>query len=124
AADERSAHAFGAHRDAVGNGDGVEFERSAARGAHPVLDVLGKVAQVVVTGADLNPGIRDADQRLCEVRVGQATGAEHGARTGAVWPFDECSAAQLSVSVRHFVAPLLRLENKMARKQPGPSSGG
>ena len=42
AADERGAHALGAHGDAVGHRDGVELHRRAAGRADAILDVLGE----------------------------------------------------------------------------------
>src|ERR1043166_5429389 len=46
AAHERRAHPLAAHRDAVGDRDGVELHRRAAGGADAALDVRGELAQV------------------------------------------------------------------------------
>ena len=80
AADERRAHALGAHRDAVGNRDGVELHRRAAGRADAGFDVLGQRAQVQIARADLDPGVGDADERLLQIRVGEAGAFEHRAR--------------------------------------------
>ena len=64
AADERGAHALGAHRDAVGDRHRVELHRRAAGGADARLDVLGQRPQVQVARADFDPGVGDADERL------------------------------------------------------------
>ena len=75
AADQRGAHAFRAHGDAVGDGNRVELERSAAGGANAVFDVHGEFAKVIVARADLNPGIGNADERLGEIVIAKAAGA-------------------------------------------------
>ena len=69
AADQRSFHPFGAHGDAVRNGNGIEFEWRAAGFADAVLYVLSEFAQVIVAGADFNPGVGDANQRLGKVFI-------------------------------------------------------
>ena len=61
-----------AHRDAVGDGDGVELHRRAARLANALLDGLGDLAQMEVAGADLGPGVGDADDRLVQVFFAEA----------------------------------------------------
>src|SRR5271165_2841403 len=101
AADERGAHAFGAHGDAVRDGDGVEFERRAARGADAFLDVDGEFAQVVVTGSDFDPSVGYADQGFVEVGVAQAGGAQHGAGRGAICAIGQNVAAGLQRRLRH-----------------------
>ena len=83
AADQRRAHALGAHRDAVGDRDGVELHRRAAGGADAGLHVHREIAQVVVARADLDPGVGDADERLLEVGVGEADRLQHRARRRA-----------------------------------------
>ncbi len=82
AAHQRRAHTFRAHRDAIRNGDGVEFEGSSPGRANAILHMLGEFAEVIVTRADLNPGIGHTDQRLLEVIILQAASAKHGACTG------------------------------------------
>src|SRR5208283_337003 len=84
AADQRSAHAVGAHGDAVGNGNRIEFQRSAASSADAGADVVGKFAKVVVAGTDFDPGVGDADERLGEIVVREPGSAQHGASGGAV----------------------------------------
>src|SRR5262249_11208271 len=96
AADERSFHSFSAHGDAVGNGNGVEFEGRTTGFANAILDVLSEFAQVVVAGPDFNPGVGDADQRLAEVFVFEARGAQHRARAGAMGALNQSVAAQFA----------------------------
>ena len=84
AADERGLHALGAHGDAVGDGDGVELHGSAAGRADALLHLHGELAQVVIAGHGLDPGVGDADDGLGEILVGEADGLQHGARGGAV----------------------------------------
>ena len=84
AADQRRLHALGAHGDAVADGDGVELHRRAAGRADAFLHLDRQLAQVVVAGHGLDPGIGDADDRLRQILVGEADGLQHGARGRAV----------------------------------------
>jgi hypothetical protein len=84
AADEGGLHAFGAHGDAVGDGDGVELHGRGAGLADAFLDAGGEAAQVEVAGADLDPGVGDADERLAQVLVGEAHRFQHRPRRCAV----------------------------------------
>ena len=95
AGDERGFHAFGAHGDAVGDGDGVELHGGAAGFADALLDGLGDVAEMEVAGADFGPGVGDADDGLVEVFFGEADAAEHGAGCGAGGAFGEGVAVGL-----------------------------
>jgi hypothetical protein len=79
ATDERGAHARGAHGDAIGDRDGVEFDRRATGGADAGGRVLGQLAQVEVARADVRPGVHHRDQRLADVGVVQAGSAQHRA---------------------------------------------
>ncbi len=67
ARDQRGLHALRAHRDAVGDGDGVELHRRAAGLANAFLQGLGDFAQMHVAGADLGPGVGDADDGLVQI---------------------------------------------------------
>ena len=84
AGDERGLHAFGAHGDAVGDGDGVELHGRAAGFADALLDGLGDLAEMEVAGADLGPGVGDADDGLVQVFLGEADarGSRRGRRRG------------------------------------------
>ena len=84
ARDQRGAHAGRAHRDAVGDRDRVELDRRAAGGADAVLHVLREHALVEVARHRLDPGRRDADERLREILVGEADRLQHRAGRGAV----------------------------------------
>ena len=97
AADERGAHALGAHRDAVRHRDGVELHRRAAGLAHAFLHLGGEAPQVEVARADLGPRVGDADQRLVQVGVGEADRLQHGARRGAARPFGQGMALVLGI---------------------------
>ena len=83
ARNQRSFHAFGAHGDAVGNGDGVELDGSAAGGADAGFDAFGELAQMKIAGSDFGPGVGDGDERAGEIVVGEARGFEHGPGGGA-----------------------------------------
>ncbi len=74
--DERGLHAFGAHGDAVGDGDGVELHGRAAGLADALLDGLGDLAEMEVAGADLGPGVGDADDGLVQVFFAEANTAQ------------------------------------------------
>ena len=89
ARDQRGLHALRAHGDAVVNGDGVELHGHAAGLADALLDGLGDLAEVEVAGADLGPGVGDADEGLVQVFLGEADGAEVAAGGGAVGAFGE-----------------------------------
>ena len=98
AAHERGAHALGAHRDAVRDGDGVELHRRAAGGAHAVLDPLGEPAQVEVAGHRLGPGVGDADDRPLQRVVVEADSLQVRARLGSVRAVEDDPAAPAEVS--------------------------
>src|SRR5438270_3280153 len=93
ARDERRLHALGAHRDAVGDRDRVHLDGRPAGLADPLLHPLGLLPQVEVARHDLDPRVRDADERLLEVVVAVADGAHHGPRPRAVRPVDEHARA-------------------------------
>ena len=93
AGDERGLHALGAHGDAVGDGDGVELHRRAACVADALLDGLGDVAEMEVAGADLGPGVGDADDGLVQVFFAETDAAQVGAGGGAVGAFGEGNAS-------------------------------
>ena len=87
AADERGLHALRAHGDAVVDGDGVELHGHAAGLADALLDGFGDLAEMEVAGADLGPGVGDADEGLVQVFLAEADGAEVAAGGGAVGAF-------------------------------------
>ena len=77
---EAVAHAPGAHGDGVADTVGVESEADHAGLAHAIVDGLGEVEQVHVTGVPLIPHQGDAALQLAEVHVGEADLTEHGLR--------------------------------------------
>ena len=93
AADERRLHPLAAHRDAVGDRHGVELHRRAAGLANAFLDVLGERAQVVVARTDFDPGVRDADNRLAQIGIGEADRLQHRARRRAARAVGDGAAA-------------------------------
>ena len=58
----------------------------------PVLHVHGQIAQVIVAGTDLDPGVGDADERLPQILVGQAGGAQHRPRRRPAGAVGQCGA--------------------------------
>ncbi len=83
AAGQRILHARVAHGDAVVHADRVEDERHAARLADALLDELADLVQVDVAGNDVDVAVADGDERLAEIVVGHAGGAEQAAVGGA-----------------------------------------
>ena len=94
AADQRGLHPLGAHRDAVGDGDGVELHRRPARGADALFDVLGEAAEVEVAGHRLGPGVGDPDRRPAEGVVVEPDALHVGARVGAVGAVEDDARAR------------------------------
>ncbi len=118
AGDERGLHAFGAHGDAVGDGDGVELHGGAAGFADALLDGFGDLAEMEVAGADLGPGVGDADDGLVQVFLAEAYAAQVGARGGAVGAFGEDYGVLLARCDAHVIRPRLSAEG------PGMYTGG
>ncbi len=87
----------GAHRDAVGDGDGIELHRRAARGTDALLDLAGEDAVVEVAGHRLDPGVRDADDGLGEILGAVADAVQVGARGSALGTLGEGAAAVLDI---------------------------
>ena len=115
AAGQRVLHARVAHGDAVVDADGVEDERHAARLADALLDELADLVQVDVAGDDVDVAVADGDERLVEIVVAHAGGAQQAAmggpgvaqlddvgshRNGALswWGYDELIYCRLSMS--------------------------
>ena len=63
----------------------------------PCFTASAIVAQMEVAGADLGPGIGDADDRLVQVFFREADAAQIGARRGAVGPFGQRDAVVLGI---------------------------
>ena len=116
AGDQRGLHAFGAHGDAVGDGDGVELHGRAAGLANAFLDGFGDLAQMEVAGADLGPGVGDADDGLVQVVFGEADGAEVGACGGARGAFGE-DGRSLSFACGNCWLISLRVECHFTRRR-------
>jgi hypothetical protein len=56
--------------------------------------MFGEFAQMIVTGADFDPGVGDANQRLGEIVVLQSGGSEHRSRPGATGAIRESGTAR------------------------------
>ena len=69
-------HAVMALAHAVASADDAEFNGGAAGTIDAVLDPLGHLAKVEVTGNTLTPGIGNADNGAFEVIRGKAHGLE------------------------------------------------
>src|SRR5690606_2084671 len=54
--------------------------------ADPLPDVLGQLTQVVVARPDLDPRVRNPDQRAAQVVIGEADRLQHGPGGGAMRP--------------------------------------
>src|SRR5205807_6602356 len=97
AADQRSLHAFGAHRLTVADGNGVELHGRAARRANALLHLGRQAAQVEVAGHGLNPGVGHANDGFAEIVIRKSNGLEHGAGGGPVAPISDTAAAMLRI---------------------------
>ncbi len=79
AARQRIEHAAMAHRDAVVDGDGVEFLGDAARPFDLAGDELAEILQMHVAWHELREGIGDGDDGLAEILILHACGAPKAA---------------------------------------------
>jgi len=67
--------------------------------------VFSEFAQVVIAGADLNPCVGHADERLGEVLIAKPGGAQHGASAGAIGTVNQSVAAWFWRRLSHFKSP-------------------
>ena len=89
AAGQRILHARVSHGDAVVHADRVEDERHAAGRADALLDVDAHLVQMDVAGNDVGIAVANGDERLAEIVVGHAGGAEQAAvRCAGIAQFD------------------------------------
>ncbi len=86
---ERIFHAFAAHRDAVGNGDGVENDGFAAVFIRAFLGFQRELVDVHVARGDVAPGGGDADDGLGKIFRLETDRIQHGAGGGAFGAVDE-----------------------------------
>ena len=89
ARDEAVAHPFGAHTNAVGNGDGTEVHRFAAGIIDTDGGVCGEVAQMHVAGSQITRRAGHADLWLFEIGIFEADCTKHRAGRGAVIAIDD-----------------------------------
>lgn len=85
AGNERVFHPFGAHGDAVGDGDGVENHPFTARGVRALGGLDGELVDVDIARSHFAPGGSDADLRLGEILLFESDSVEHRAAGRAVW---------------------------------------
>ena len=131
AADERGAHPFGAHRDAVGDRDGVELHRRAAGGADAFLDVARPASRrcrlqgpisIQVLATPMSGFFRSASEKPAAFSMARA-----GARLGAGRQrIGSCGHACISTEVRRRTrvaaagfAARIRTEHAQHRRELG-----
>ena len=78
AGNQRVFHALRTHGNAIGDRDGVEDHRFAARFVHPQGHVHREVVDMNVARRHLAPGRDHADLRLVEIFLLEPDGVEHG----------------------------------------------
>ena len=103
ARDERGFHALGAHRDAVGDRDGVDLHRGAAGLADTAHDVLRELTVGEVAGHRADPRVRNHHQWLGERFVVEADGVELGSGGGAIGAVDKDAGTFAEVVLRGHV---------------------
>ena len=105
-------HAGVAHRDPVVDADRVELERDAARLADLVLRDPAVLLEEEVARDDVDVAVRDPDEGLLEVRVGEAGRAEEASVGGPLEPLlDRVAAHDPVVSAgRHACQPTQALQ--------------
>ena len=90
AAGQGILHARVSHGNAVVDADRVEDERHAAGRADALLDVDAHLVQMDVAGNDVGIAVANGDERLAEIVVGHAGGAEQAAvRCAGIAQFDD-----------------------------------
>ncbi len=85
---ERVLHAFGAHRNAVGNSRDAEDEAFAACAVHSGGGCPGQLINVHVARRHHVPGGSDADLWLLEILGRKPYRMQHGAAGGAIGAID------------------------------------
>jgi hypothetical protein len=83
------------HGDAVGDGDGGELARRAARRRDAAFGGLRLARERNVAGRGLVPRRRDADDRLLQLLFGDAHGIEHRTMRRALGTDRDMPARQL-----------------------------
>ena len=77
-------HAFGAHRDAVADGDGPEHLGHATGLSGRFLSTPRQIVQPDVAGSDCAVAVGDAEDRLAEILIPESDSPQHGAVGGAL----------------------------------------
>ena len=110
---------FAAHGDAVGDRDGVELERRAAGLANAVLHVRPRArAGDSCTGPISIQVLATPISGRAEILVGEAGGAQHGARRGAAGPVGQCGATPLERMSGHVIG--VSCDSRASRSGAGP----
>ncbi len=84
ARDQGILHPFGAHGNAVGDGDGIEDDALATGRIHALRAFFGETVNVHVARRDHAPGGGDADLRFVEVLPIESHRMQHRAAGGAL----------------------------------------
>ena len=95
AAHQRRLHAFGAHADAVADGDGAELERRPTAIADPFLDCRGPFVQMDIARRNVTGQIGHRHKGLCQVVVRQAHSPQVRAGRRPLRPVGDVAAAVL-----------------------------
>ena len=97
AADQRRAHALGAHGLAVGNRDGVELHRRAAGGANALLHFGRKPPQMKIAGMVSIHVLATPIRGLLRSASVKPMALNMAARAGAVAPVGDSAAAMFEI---------------------------
>jgi hypothetical protein len=76
--------------------------------------VHGQFAKVKVARADLDPRVRNTDERFTEIVIAKPASAQHGACSGAMGTVDQGAAARLQRRSSHSCVLLCGLSQAVA----------
>ena len=111
AADERIFHALRAHRNAIGNGDGVKNNRLAAGRVCAALGFLREQIDVHIARGDIAPSGGDADDWLFKITGLEASRIKHRATGCTVWAIEHDSGVWAEVGLFAHKRRLFSREN-------------
>src|SRR6266851_5714979 len=106
---ERVFHAFGAHRDAVADRDGAEDLRHGSCCAQRCDRTRGQIVQAKIAGSDGAVTIGYSNDRLGEIFIMKAYGAQHGAISRPFDSLGDCLTATIIHSLFSSQEPLVVL---------------
>ena len=78
---------------------------------HACLHLFRQRPQVEIAGHGLNPGVRDANDRLGQILVRKADGLQHSARAGAVLTVGDDMTVMLQIT-RHAASTVSRIAHQ------------